>query len=65
MGRYLLVMQYCDGGNLRGYLAKNHARLSWEERFDLAKQIIEGLNFLHRENIVHRDLVGNCTENAF
>ena len=51
-------MQYADGGDLRNYLKKNFKKLTWEDKKRLAYQIADGLNYLHNENVLHRDLVG-------
>jgi serine/threonine protein kinase len=54
-------MEYANSGNLREYL-KSHS-LSWEEesqknqKYQLAFDITNGLYYLHKENILHRDLV--------
>ncbi|KAG9306767.1 hypothetical protein G9A89_005667 [Geosiphon pyriformis] len=53
---YMMVMQYADGGNLRGYLKKNFLSLTWEAKKGLAYEIANGLAYIHDENIVHRDL---------
>jgi serine/threonine protein kinase len=53
----LLVTQYADGGDLRNYLKNNFKNLTWQEKKKLAFQIVDGLNYLHNENILHRDLV--------
>ena len=54
---YLLVMQYADGGDLENYLKNNFEKLTWNDKKKLAFQIADGLNYLHNENILHRDLV--------
>ncbi|CAB4473007.1 unnamed protein product [Rhizophagus irregularis] len=53
---YLLVMQYANGGDLRNYLKDNFKKLTWEDKKRLAFQIADGLNYLHNENVLHRDL---------
>ncbi|CAG8510697.1 17841_t:CDS:10, partial [Acaulospora morrowiae] len=53
---YVVVMQYADGGNLQEYLAKNFKRMTWVDKCTLAKQIAEGVEFLHRNGIVHGNL---------
>ena len=50
-------MQYADGGDLQHYLKNNFKRLTWNDKKKLAFQIAEGLNYLHNENVLHRDLV--------
>lgn len=47
-------MEFCDGGSLRGYFAKhsfqdNHVAV-------ICKHALLGLDFLHKKNIVHRDI---------
>ncbi|GES98782.1 kinase-like domain-containing protein [Rhizophagus clarus] len=53
---YLLVMPYADGGSLQNFLENNFKRLSWDDKKKLALQIAEGLNYLHIEDILHKDL---------
>ena len=55
--KYLLVMEYADGGTLRQYLRNNFNNLSWENKYDLAYQLACAVSCLHVEGIVHRDLV--------
>ena len=50
-------MEYADGGSLQSYLKKNFDDLSWEDKFKLAHQLSCAVLCLHREGIVHRDLV--------
>ncbi|CAB4396313.1 unnamed protein product [Rhizophagus irregularis] len=49
-------MQYANGGNLQNYLKNNFKNLIWNDKKKLAFQIADGLNYLHYENILHRDL---------
>ncbi|CAG8482264.1 23314_t:CDS:10 [Cetraspora pellucida] len=53
---YLLVVQHADGGSLYDYLSKNFKRLSWNDKLTMAKEIAEGLRYLHTNNIVHGNL---------
>ncbi|CAG8462307.1 247_t:CDS:2 [Racocetra persica] len=54
--RYFLIMEYANDGNLRKYLETNNHSLTWSRRLELAFQITKRLNFMHSENIIHRDL---------
>ncbi|CAB4380389.1 unnamed protein product [Rhizophagus irregularis] len=53
---YLLIMQYANGGDLRNHLKDNFENLTWGDKKNLAFQIADGLNYLHNEGILHRDL---------
>ena len=55
--KYLLVMEYADGGTLRKYLKENFKNLTWEDKYELAYQLACTVSCLHDERIVHRDLV--------
>ncbi|KAF0550650.1 kinase-like protein [Gigaspora margarita] len=56
VGEYILVMQYADGGTLKNYLKNNILELELDHKISLCKDIVKGLEFLHKENIIHRDL---------
>ncbi|CAB4393302.1 unnamed protein product [Rhizophagus irregularis] len=53
---YLLIMQYANGGDLQDYLKNNFKNFTWNDKKKLAFQIADGLNYLHNENVLHRDL---------
>ncbi|CAG8667768.1 19401_t:CDS:2, partial [Racocetra fulgida] len=55
-GEYIIVMQYAESGTLKDYLEKNKNNLTIDHKISLCKDILEGLKFLHQENIIHRDL---------
>jgi len=51
-------MEYADSGDLRDYLGKNSS-LDWDQKYQLAFDITNGVRYLHKEDILHRDLVGH------
>ncbi|CAB4437501.1 unnamed protein product [Rhizophagus irregularis] len=57
--KYLLVMEYADGGSLSNYLKKNFEKLTWEDILKLAYQLASAVSCLHDEGIIHRDLNSN------
>ena len=50
-----LIMDYCEGGDLKTYLNK-YKRLSEEKALDILKQILHGYHELYKNGIIHRDL---------
>ncbi|CAG8475603.1 17584_t:CDS:10 [Gigaspora rosea] len=48
------IKEYADLGNLRYYLNKN--TINWEQKINIARQVTSGLYFLHKNEILHRDL---------
>ncbi|RIB10104.1 kinase-like domain-containing protein [Gigaspora rosea] len=52
----MLVLQFANGGNLRDYLSNSFNDLKWEDKFRMAKEIAQGLLYLHNKDIIHRDL---------
>lgn len=47
-----ISMEYVDGGSLRQLLGK----LAWLEWVGIFAQILDGLDYIHRAGIIHRDL---------
>ncbi|CAB5306860.1 unnamed protein product [Rhizophagus irregularis] len=54
--KYLLVIEYADGGTLQNYLKDHSSNLTWNDKFNLALQLAHAVSYLHDEEIVHRDL---------
>ena len=59
VGKYVMVLQYANQGNLRDYLGNKEmfGSLRWIDKIRMALDITNGLMCLHDEQIVHRDLV--------
>lgn len=55
---YIYTMEYCDS-TLFYYVRANNNKLKMEQRISMAKQFLNGINFLHKNNILHRDLSFN------
>ncbi|RIB11725.1 kinase-like domain-containing protein [Gigaspora rosea] len=53
---YKMIIQFANDGNLRDYLARNFSTLRWEDKFRIAREIAQGLAYLHVNEIVHKNL---------
>jgi len=55
-----IIMDFCNGGNLSGclkkYMATYRRPFSEEIVQHIMKQVVNGINFLHSNKIIHRDL---------
>ncbi|GES91938.1 kinase-like domain-containing protein [Rhizophagus clarus] len=54
--KFILVLEYADGGSLRNYLNENFDTLTWDHKCNLAHQLACAVSCLHDENILHCDL---------
>jgi len=54
--KYGLVMEFYENGSLFNLIHNKKTKLNSEEIEMIAKGIIEGMNYLHSNKIVHRDL---------
>ena len=52
---YYIIMEYCDNGELFEYIV-NKEKLSQEEASTLFYQLINGVEYIHKQNFAHRDL---------
>ncbi|KAH8375136.1 hypothetical protein KR200_006845 [Drosophila serrata] len=54
----LIEMEYADGGTLAHIIAERQGKLHFPERYIIAvfEQISSAINYMHSENILHRDL---------
>jgi hypothetical protein len=54
---FFLQMEYCDGLPLNLYLEQNKdSGLPRKTIFSFFKQILSGVNHIHKNNVIHRDL---------
>jgi eukaryotic-like serine/threonine-protein kinase len=49
------TMEYCDE-TLRNYIARRNSSLSFASRKRIALQFLYGINYLHHERLLHRDV---------
>ncbi|CAG8768729.1 17438_t:CDS:2, partial [Cetraspora pellucida] len=54
--QHIFVMQYANDGNLKSYLIYNKHKSSLDDKISFNKAILKGLEFLHNNDILHRDL---------
>ncbi|EXX68456.1 uncharacterized protein OCT59_028595 [Rhizophagus irregularis] len=57
--KYSFVMEYANNGTLNTYLNEHFSELDWTDKYQLASQLASAVEFLHEEDIIHRDLHGN------
>ncbi|RGB27446.1 hypothetical protein C1646_769091 [Rhizophagus diaphanus] len=57
--KYSFVMEYANNGTLNTYLDEHFSELDWTDKYQLASQLASAVEFLHEEDIIHRDLHGN------
>lgn len=53
--RIYLILEYCDGGDLWGYINR-HGKVSEAVARDLMRQLATGLKVLQEKHLIHRDL---------
>jgi serine/threonine protein kinase len=57
---YIMVLEYAEGGTFNNYLVKNHESFDWLKGLSALANIINGLNEIHQNHIVHRNFhIGN------
>lgn len=55
-GHYAMIMDFMPNGDLYGLLSNKSRELKWEMRWQLALDVAEGLAYLHRMQVLHRDM---------
>ncbi len=54
-----LFMEFCENGDLDRYMRNNYQTLNITQKYDIMVQIAKGLEYLHGQDIVHRDIKPN------
>ena len=57
MKEYSWDLEYADSGTLNAYLDVHFNEINWNDKHQLALQLASAVEFLHDEDIIHRDLV--------
>jgi serine/threonine protein kinase len=61
-----MVLKYAVGGDLRNWLTNYYEEIDWRDKMKAIYQIVRGIQIIHRENVVHRDLhVGNILATGY
>ncbi|KAF9970470.1 hypothetical protein BGZ73_006811 [Actinomortierella ambigua] len=53
-GQLVLIMDYAEGGSLHGAIVRG--QLDWPAKLGVTQGIIRGLDYIHSQKILHRDL---------
>jgi len=58
LSQLYIISEYCYGGTLFSLLHESKAMLSWQQKIEIARQMAQGMLFLHTSSppIIHRDL---------
>ena len=57
-GEYYFVMEYVEGKSLTKFI-KEKGQLSMQDFMEISSQLCDGLEYAHRQGIIHRDLKGD------
>ncbi|CAG8629512.1 9053_t:CDS:2 [Acaulospora morrowiae] len=55
-GEYMIVFDFCEGGDLRAYLQKHYKNMSWKDKIGLAWNISVDLYRISETGSIHGDL---------
>ncbi|RHZ73026.1 hypothetical protein Glove_233g29 [Diversispora epigaea] len=50
---HMIILEYVNEGSLRQYLKTNFQKMDWNAKLNFAKQIANGLMFLHSNDVIH------------
>ncbi|RHZ83289.1 hypothetical protein Glove_97g81 [Diversispora epigaea] len=64
--KYMMVLEYFEGGSLRNYLNNNFNNIDWESKLYYLKNLANELLEIHKLGIVHRDFhPGNILKDSY
>src|SRR5437660_1276134 len=52
---YVMVLEYCKGGNLREFLKINYNNIDWGSKLEYLYNLVNHFSKIHKLDIVHRD----------
>jgi hypothetical protein len=55
-GAFYAIMDFCEGGSVDQLMMRRRGKLSLSEARPIMVQSMEGLDFVHKNQVVHRDL---------
>ncbi|GES79307.1 kinase-like domain-containing protein [Rhizophagus clarus] len=62
---YMMVLNYAKNGSLRKFLDTSYNKLSWVDKIGYLYDIAKGLESIHNNDLIHRDLhTGNILHNG-
>ncbi|CAG8494307.1 35751_t:CDS:2 [Gigaspora margarita] len=53
---YIFIHEYAYDGTLRHYLKQNFKKINWNDKLNIAKQLVSAVKCLHENDIVHMNL---------